>query len=115
MPMILYHNPQCSKSRAALELLRTRGVEPGIVEYLKVPPDRETLSRILDLLGMEPRQIMRTKESAYRENHLHNPDLTRDELIDAMVRNPRLIERPIAMTERGAVLGRPPEKVLDLL
>ncbi|MBF0178381.1 MAG: arsenate reductase (glutaredoxin) [Magnetococcales bacterium] len=115
MAVTLYHNPQCSKCRAALELLRARGEEPRIVEYLKTPPDQATLTNILTLLGMEPRQLMRTGEAVYKENNLHNPDLTREELIAAMVKHPKLIERPIAVTEKGAVLGRPPEKVLEVL
>ncbi|MBF0153590.1 MAG: arsenate reductase (glutaredoxin) [Magnetococcales bacterium] len=115
MSVTLYHNPQCSKCREVLALLRSRGVEPRLVEYLKTPPDRQTLTAILALLGMEPRELMRTKEAAYKENNLHDPDLTREALIDAMVSHPRLIERPIAMTDKKAVVGRPPEKVLELL
>jgi arsenate reductase len=115
MAVTIYHNPRCSKSRQALGLLRERGVEPEIVEYLKTPPDAETLGRLLDMLGLEPRALMRTKEKEYRENGLDDPSLSREALIAAMVAHPRLIERPIVVKDGRAVLGRPPEGVLDLL
>lgn len=116
MSVQIYHNPRCSKSRQALELLRDKGIEPQIVEYLKTPPDRETLERVLDLLGMEPRQLMRRKETEYKEAGLDNPDLTREQLIDAMLAHPKLIERPIVIKDgKRAALGRPPEHVLDIL
>ena len=111
----MYHNPRCSKSRATLELLKNSGNEPQLVEYLKEPPTAETLAGILDMLGMEPRDLMRKKEKEYREAGLDNPDLGREELIDAMVEHPRLIERPIVMANGKAAIGRPPEKVLEIL
>jgi arsenate reductase len=112
----IYHNPRCSKSRQALELLREQGIEPQVVEYLKTPPDRQTLEHVLDLLGMEPRQLMRHKEAEYKEAGLDNPELTRDQLIDAMLAHPKLIERPIVIKDgKRAALGRPPEHVLDIL
>jgi len=112
----IYHNPRCSKSRQALELLRDKGIEPQIVEYLKTPPDRETLERVLDLLGMEPRQLMGRKETEHKEAGLDTPDLTREQLIDAMLAHPKLIERPIVIKDgKRAALGRPPEHVLDIL
>lgn len=113
--IILYHNPRCSKSRAALELLNSGGHEPEIVEYLKTPPDAQTLEHILELLGLEPRELMRRKEKEYTEAGLDDPALTRAELIEAMVRFPRLIERPIVIGNGKAALGRPPEKVLEIL
>ena len=115
MSVTLYHNPRCSKSRQTLELLQARGIEPEIVEYLKTPPDAPTLSRILDLLGFEPRQLMRKKEAEYAANRLNDPELTRDGLIAAMIADPVLIERPIVLAQGKAALGRPPESVLAIL
>jgi arsenate reductase len=110
----IYHNPRCSKSRATLELLREQGVEPTIIEYLKTPPSRAELARILHMLGMEPRDLMRRKESEYREQALDNPELTTNDLIKAMQATPKLIERPIVLANGKAALGRPPESVLDI-
>lgn len=115
MKVTLYHNPRCSKSREALALLKARGVEPEIVEYLKTPPTAAELKRILKLLGLKPRELMRRKEAAYAENGLDDPALGEDALIAAMVAHPILIERPIALGQGKAALGRPPEKVLEVL
>ncbi len=114
-PATLYHNPRCSKSRQTLELVRQQGIEPQIVDYLKTPPSVEELTRILALLGKEPRELMRTKEAEYRELGLDNPVLNRQQLIQAMVDHPRLIERPILLANQKAALGRPPESVLEIL
>jgi arsenate reductase len=111
----IYHNPRCSKSRATLELLRGQGIEPAIVEYLKTPPSQAELTRLLDLLGMEPRELMRRKEAEYREQGLDSPDLKEQDLIKAMHDSPRLIERPIVVANGKAALGRPPEQVLEIL
>ena len=89
--------------------------EVRIVEYLKAPPSESELRRILKLLGMQPRELMRRKEKEYKENGLDNPDLSRDQLIDAMIAHPRLIERPIVVKDGKAALGRPPESVLEIL
>ena len=113
--VVIYHNPRCSKSRQTLQLLEARGIEPEVVKYLENPPSAEELARILDLLGMEPRELMRRKEKEYRELGLDNPALTREQLIEAMVQHPRLIERPIVLANGKAALGRPPERVLDIL
>ena len=115
MSIKIFHNPRCSKSRRTLQLLRDNGVEPEIVEYLKTPPDRETLEQILDMLGMDPRELMRRKEKEYKEAGLDDPDLSRDQLIDGMLAHPRLIERPIVIKGRKARLGRPPEQVLEIV
>lgn len=115
MPVTIYHNPRCSKSRQALDLLRQHEVEPEIVEYLKTPPDAVTLTRILRLLGMEPRGLMRRKEPEYRELGLDDPGLSPERLIAAMVAHPKLIERPIVIKGNKVALGRPPEQVLDVL
>jgi len=111
----IYHNPRCSKSRATLELLREQGLEPHIVEYLKTPPSTTELATLLRLLDMEPRDLIRQKEEEYRQKELAAPDMSREELIQAMHDHPRLIERPIVMANGRAALGRPPEKVLDIL
>ncbi|MDZ7663516.1 arsenate reductase (glutaredoxin) [Thiohalophilus sp.] len=115
MSLTLYHNPRCSKSRQTLELLQQHGHQPEVVEYLKTPPERATLVRILDLLGLEPRDLMRRKEPEYKENNLDNQSLGRDALIDAMLRHPKLIERPILLANGKAAIGRPPENVLEIL
>jgi arsenate reductase len=109
----LYHNPRCGKSRQTLELLRSRGIEPVIVEYLKTPPDAGELRRILDLLGLTPRELLRKREAA--EAGLDDPGLSDDALIAGMVANPITIERPILVAADRAVIGRPPEAVLTLL
>lgn len=115
MHVTIYHNPRCSKSRQTLKLLTDRGIEPEVIEYLKTPPSRERLKEILALLGMGPRELMRTKEQAYKENRLDSPELGRDALIQAMVDNPILIERPIVIADGRAALGRPPERALEIL
>ncbi|OWY37398.1 arsenate reductase (glutaredoxin) [Xenophilus sp. AP218F] len=111
----LYHNPRCSKSRAALALLQEAGAEVEVIEYLKQPPSAAELDQLLQLLDMEPRELMRQKEDEYGELYLDDITLERDHLIRAMVDNPILIERPIAVRGRQAVVGRPPERVLELL
>lgn len=113
MTITLYHNPRCSKSRAALALLEQRGVKPTIVEYLKTPPDAGELARILALLGMGPRELLRPAEA--RQAGLDDPGLDDEALIAAMSANPLVIERPIAVSTDAARVGRPPERVLELL
>lgn len=115
MPTIIYHNPRCSKSRQTLQLLAEHGVEAQVINYLDTPPSHAELERILRLLGLEPRELMRHKEAEYAALHLDDPALTRDALIEAMVQHPRLIERPIVIRGKQAVIGRPPEKVLEIL
>jgi len=115
MPTTIYHNPRCSKSRQTLELLHERNIETEIIEYLKTPPSKAELERLLDQLGLEPRQLMRTKEDEYKELGLDDASLSREALIEAMVSNPKLIERPIVVHNGKAAIGRPPENVLDIL
>jgi len=119
MSTTIYHNPRCSKSRQTLELLNNNNVETRVVEYLDTPPDATTLDEVLNLLNIEPRQLMRTHETEYKDNKLDDTSLSRSQLITAMVTYPRLIERPIVITEhngkRQAAIGRPPESVLDIL
>lgn len=112
----LYHNPRCSKSRETLALLREQGIEPEIVLYLETPPDAAILRQLIDLLGLKnPRELMRRKEEEYKTLALDNPALNDEQLIAAMVAHPRLIERPIAVANGKARIGRPPEQVLDVL
>jgi len=113
MPVVLYHNPRCRTSRSALELLRQRGVEPQIVEYLKTPPSAAELKRLLKMLGLKPRELLRKKEA--KEAGLDKPTLGDDVIIAGMVKHPIAIERPIAVNGNRAALGRPAEKVLDVL
>lgn len=111
----IYHNPRCSKSRQTLELLTDRGIDPEIIRYLETPPTEQQLSEILEMLGCQPRELMRIKEKEYREQGLDNPELGREELIRAMVAAPKLIERPIVVNNGRAAVGRPPENVLAIL
>jgi len=111
----IWHNPKCSKSRQTLKILEDRGITPNVVRYLDTPPTIHEVDQVLTLLKLEPRQLMRTKEALYKELALDNPQLTRQELIQAMVAHPTLIERPVVRLGNRAVLGRPPEKVLEVL
>ena len=115
MPVTIYHNPRCGKSRAALELLRGNNVEPTIVEYLKTPPSATELGAILKQLGLGARALMRTKEPEYKTLKLDDPKLSEKQLIAAMAAHPILIERPIVLSGGKAALGRPPENVLKIL
>ena len=115
MSVIIYHNPRCSKSRQALEILEQEGIEANVVQYLVTPPDAATLNQLLQQLGLEPRELMRKSEVEYTDLQLANPALTREQLIAAMVQHPRLIERPIVVANGQAVIGRPPEMVLEIL
>ena len=111
----IYHNPRCSKSRAAMELLTNKGIEANVVKYLDTPPDSDAISEILDMLGLEPRELMRKGEQAYKDNNLADEGLTKEQLIDAMVNNPILIERPIVIKDGKAAIGRPIENIIDIL
>jgi len=115
MAVTIYHNPRCSKSRQTLALLQEQGIEPKVVEYLNETPDTKTLDGLLKKLKLEPRDLMRRKEAAYKELGLDDPALSRQALIAAMVEHPILIERPIVVNGAKAALGRPPEKVLEIL
>ena len=114
-PVTLYHNPNCSTSRNALALLRERGIEPVVVEYLKTPPSRDELKAIAAATGEPLRALLRTRQAEYAEQGLDNPTLTDDQLLDAMLATPVLINRPIVVTPQGARLGRPLERVLEVL
>jgi arsenate reductase len=115
MSVKIYHNPRCSKSRQTLELLKEQGIEPEIIEYLKTPPSATELNDILEKLGLEPRDLMHKKEAEYKNAGLDNQSLDRQALIDGMINNPILIERPIVIANGKAAIGRPPENVLAIL
>jgi len=115
MAVTIYHNPRCSKSRQTLQLLEDNKVKPMIVEYLKTPPSKSELKRILKMLNVKPRDLLRKKEEEYKAQGLDNSSLTDEQIIDIMLAHPKLIERPIVVKGDKAALGRPPENVLDIL
>jgi arsenate reductase len=115
MRVTIYHNPRCAKSRQTLQLLKDNGIEPVIVEYLKTPPSKTELKRILKMLNIKPRDLLREKEAEYKELGLGDKSLTDDQIIDTILAHPKLMERPIVVTGDQAVLGRPPESVLEIL
>ncbi|MGK3125767.1 arsenate reductase (glutaredoxin) [Candidatus Pantoea formicae] len=112
----IYHNPRCSKSRETLALLQEKGIEPEVVLYLETPPDVQTLKTLLQQLGMSSaRELMRRKEELYKELNLADVQCSEEQLLQAMVDNPKLIERPIVINEEQARIGRPPEAVLEII
>lgn len=111
----IYHNPRCSKSRQTLALIEERGITPDVVLYLDNPPSATALKGLLQQLGISPRELLRKGEDAYKELQLSDTSLSDKQLIEAMVKHPKLIERPIVVNGDRAVLGRPPENVLELL
>lgn len=111
----IMHNPRCSKSRATQQILDDRQVNYTVVDYLKNPPDKARLKEILAMLGMRPRELMRRGEAVYTDKNLADENLDDDSLIDAMIENPILIERPIVIANGKAVIGRPPTNVLDII
>lgn len=113
--MRYYHNPRCSKSREALELLRERGLEPELIAFIDNPPNAEALGSLIGKLGIAPRDLLRTGEAVYAELGLDDASLDDEALISAMVAHPILIERPIFEHGERAVIGRPPKRVLELL
>lgn len=115
MTVTIYHNPRCTKSRATLRLLEQRGLKPKIVDYLKTPPSAAELKAILKKLGLKPRELMRKGEPRYAELGLKQRALNDDQLIALMAANPILIERPIVVSGGKVAIGRPPEKVLEVL
>lgn len=113
---LIYHNPRCSKCRAALALLHERGIEPRLIEYLEKPPSIAELADLLQTLGFsDARQLMRKGEADYRGLGLEAPGLSQEFLLATLVEHPQLIERPIFVHQGRAVIGRPPEKVLEIL
>jgi len=115
MSITIYHNPRCSKSRQTLALLQERGIETDVVDYLQTPPDSKMLKSLLSKLNLSARQLMRTKEAAYKDAGLADTELSEAALIKAMIEQPILIERPIVVNGDKSVIGRPPENVLAIL
>lgn len=113
--LTLYHNPRCSKSRGALELLEARGLTPTVVRYLETPLDVAQLERLLGKLGTTARQLLRTGEDEYKDLNLADESLSQAQLIAAIAAHPKLMERPILEAGEKAVIGRPPEKILEIL
>jgi len=111
----IYHNTKCSKSRQALQLLQDKGCEFEIIEYLNTPLDKEEIFKIIAMLDVGPRDIMRKKEPEYTANGLDNPDLSAEELVQAIVTTPKLLERPIVVCNGKAAVGRPPENILKII
>lgn len=115
MTKTLYHNPRCSKSRAALELLEQRGADVTVIRYLETPPSKQELKDVLQKLNLTPRDIMRKGEAIYKELNLNDESLSDDALIDAMIANPILLERPIYVQDDRAAVGRPIENIINIL
>lgn len=115
MDVTIYHNPRCSNSRGALDLIRNAGIEPHIVEYLKAPPTRELLAQLLARGNLSVRDVIRDKEPVFQELNLGDPAVTDDILLDAVIANPVLMQRPLVVTPNGVRICRPPDQVLDLL
>ncbi|WPE17557.1 arsenate reductase (glutaredoxin) [Candidatus Thioglobus autotrophicus] len=115
MSTIIYHNPRCTKSRLTLGILEEKGVNFEIIKYLDTPPSFDELKALLTDLNLQPRALMRTFEVPYKDNHLDDESLSEDALIQAMIENPILIERPIVRTANGVAIGRPPENILTII
>ena len=119
MSVTIYHNPKCSKSRLTLKALEEKGIQPTIVEYLKTPPKVEQVELFLSSLNMQPRDLMRKNESEYKDNNVADQSLSHQQLLEVMVNNPKLIERPIVVVETDGqtkvAIGRPVENVLDII
>ena len=120
MSVTIYHNPRCSKSRQTLELIKEKGIEPAVIEYLKTPPNANTLEGILKMLNIRAKQLLRThedefKQAGFNKEGLDNDKYSEQQIIDAMVKFPKLIERPIVISNGKAVVGRPPTLVLDII
>ena len=110
----IFFNPNCSKCNLAKDLLSEKDIHVDVVEYLQSPPNKQELNKILIMLNLQPRQLMRTHEAAYSDNNLADESLTHDQLIEAMIKNPILIERPIVVHNGKAAIGRPPETILEI-
>ena len=115
MKATIYHNPACGTSRKTLEILRNEGADVTVVEYLKAPPSRDELKRLYDQAGISPREGLRAKEPIAEELGLHRPDVSDDEILDAMMEHPILIQRPLVSTDKGVRLCRPQEEVYQIL
>lgn len=115
MTSLIFHNPKCGTSRNTLAIMKASGENPEVIEYLKNPPSRDYLVELLAKMNLSPRELLRSKESVNDELGLDNPELSDDQIIDAMIAHPILINRPIVVTNKGAALCRPSERVFELL
>lgn len=116
LTVTIYHNPRCSKSRQTLQLLEAQNITPDIIEYMKEPPDKETIQQISLLLGIPMRDLLRTNEQVYKDAGLDDTDLTDEDLLEALSECPSLLQRPIVIVDnKKAAIGRPPESVLEIL
>ncbi len=115
MTVTIYHNPLCGTSRKTLEIIRESGTEPRVIEYLQTPPSRDELKRLYDRAGITPREGLRSKEQLADDLGLNRPDVSDDEILDAMMEHPILINRPLVETDKGARLCRPQEIVREIL
>lgn len=115
MDYLLYHNPRCSKSRQTLQILEQHGVTVRVINYLQAPPSAAELKSILSLLKMQPRELLRESEDEYHALKLDDPALSSDDLIEAICKHPKLLQRPILVTPHAAIIGRPPEAVLSII
>jgi arsenate reductase len=115
MTVTIYHNPACGTSRNTLAMIRQSGEQPVVIEYLKTPPSRDELVKLIQAIGLAPRELLRRKGTPYDELVLDDAKLTDDELVELMVKHPILINRPIVVTPKGTRLCRPPERVLEIL
>ena len=111
----IYHNPRCSKSRQTLEIIENTGAKPEVIKYLDNPPSVSEIKSVLTLLNLTARELMRKGEAEYKDNNLSDKSLSEDELVQLMVKYPKVIERPIVLSNGKAVIGRPPESVLDII
>ena len=115
MSVTIYHNPKCGTSRNTLELIRAAGIEPTIIEYLKFPPTRDNIKELAASMGMTPRDLLRSKEPIYAELGMGDPVWSEEQILDAMLEQPKLIERPIVVTPKGTRICRPATVVLEIL
>ena len=115
MTVTIWHNPRCSKSRQTLELLKSNGVEPAVREYLKAPPSKAEVEKLVAMVGGDPRELIRDGEAEFKALKLKKADLTKAQIVDAIAAHPVLLQRPIVVTGARAAIGRPPEAVLPLL
>lgn len=115
MPVTIFHNPKCSKSRQTLEVLRDRGQDPNVIEYLKTPPDAATLGELVKKLGLQPLDIMRTGEDLFKAARASVLVMSADEQLSWLAANPKVLQRPIVVVGERARIGRPPESVLEIL
>lgn len=113
--IVIYHNPECGTSRNALAMIRNAGIEPHVIEYLKTPPSRPMLERLIARAGISPRELLREKNTPFAELGLGDPELADAQLVDAMMEHPDLINRPLVVSPLGVKLCRPSEAVLDLI